>query len=94
MKHIIIIDDEMFSNFRVEDCERTLVVKDRAGFERAFNLIPLAKPLVVKEDGEKMYLTQEHIDCLIDFERNKALERALDSFNFIKHDNGENKNDK
>lgn len=90
MKHVIIIDDEMLSNFRVDDYGKTLVVKDRAGFERAFNLIPLAKPLVVKEDGEKTYLTQEHIDCLIDFERNKAFERVLNSFNyFIKHDDGE-----
>ena len=90
MKHIIIIDDEMLSNFRVEDCERTLVVKDKVGASRAFNLIPLAKPLVVKEDGEKAYLTQGHIDCLIDYERDKAMERAIDNFkHFIKYDVGE-----
>lgn len=90
MKHVIIIDDEMLSNFRVDDCGKTLVVKDGAGFERAFSLLPLAKPLVVKEDGEKAYLTQGHIDCLIDYERNKALERVINSFNyFIKYDGGE-----
>lgn len=90
MKHVIIIDDEMLSNFRIDDCGKTLVVKDGAGFERAFSLLPLAKPLVVKEDGEKVYLTQEHIDCLIDFERKKAFERVLNSFNyFIKYDDGE-----
>lgn len=92
MKHVIIIDDEMLSNFRIDDCGKTLVVKDKAGAERAFSLIPLGKPLVVKEDGGKAYLTQEHIDCLIDFERNKALERAMNSFNYlIKHDGGETK---
>ncbi len=90
MKHVIVIDDEMLSYFRVEDCERTLVVKDKVGFERAFNLIPLTKPLVVKEDGEKAYLTQGHIDCLINYERNKESERILNSLNyFIKHNNGE-----
>lgn len=90
MKHIIIIDDEMLSNFRIDDNGKTLVVKDRADATRAFNLIPLAKPLVVKEDGEKAYLTQGHIDCLIDYERNQAIERAINSFNYlIKYDSGE-----
>ena len=90
MKHVIIIDDEMLSNFRVDNCGKTLVVKDGAGFERAFSLMPLAKPLVIREDGEKAYLTQEHIDCLIDFERNKALERVINDFKFfIKYDVGE-----
>lgn len=90
MKHVIIVDDEMLSNFRVDDCGKTLVLKDRAGFERGFNLLPLAKPLVVREDGEKAYLTQEHIDCLIDFERNKAIERAINDFKFfINYDVGE-----
>ena len=92
MKHVIIVDDEMLSNFRIDDFGKTLVVKDGAGFERAFSLVPLAKPLVVKEDGEKVYLTQEHIDCLIDFERKKELERAINSFNYlIKYDGGETK---
>lgn len=80
MKHVIIIDDEMLSNFRIDDYGKTLVVNDKAGATRGFNLIPLAKPLVIKEDGEKAYLTQGHIDCLIDYERDKALERAIDSF--------------
>ena len=83
MKHVVIIDDEMLSNFRIDDYGKTLVVKDKAGFERAFSLLPLAKPLVVKEDGEKAYLTQGHIDCLIDYERNKAIERAINDFKFF-----------
>lgn len=74
MKYAIVIDDEMLSNFRVDDYGKTLVVKDKVGAERAFSLIPLAKPLVMKEDGEKAYLTQGHIDCLIDYERDKAIE--------------------
>lgn len=86
MKYAIVIDEEMFSNFRIDDYGKTLVVKDKVGAERAFSLTPLGKPLVIKEDGEKAYLTQEHIDCLIDFERNKAIERAI---NFINYDVGE-----
>ena len=90
MKYAIVIDEEMFSNFRIDDYGKTLVVKDKVGAERAFNLIPLAKPLVMKEDGEKAYLTQGHIDCLIDYERSQAIERAINSFNYlIKYDGGE-----
>jgi hypothetical protein len=82
MKHVIIIDDERLSNFRIDDNGKTIIVKDKAGFERGFNLIPLGKPLVIKEDGEMCYLTQEHIDCLIDFERKKSYERMVESFSF------------
>jgi len=90
MKHVIVVDDEMLSNFRIDDCGKTLVVKDKVGAERAFNLIPLAKPLVINGDGEKAYLTQGHIDCLIDYERSQAIERAINSFNYlIKYDGGE-----
>lgn len=90
MKHVIVIDDEMLSNFRVDDCGKTLVVKDKVGAERAFSLTPLGKPLVIGEGGEKVYLTQGHIDCLIDYERKQAIEKAINNFNYlIKYDDGE-----
>lgn len=87
MKYLVILDDEILSNFRTDDYGKTLVLIDKNGFTRAMKLIPLVKPLVTNENGFALYLTQEHIDCLLDYEREESLKRILESFNF----NGEDK---
>lgn len=82
MKYLVMLDDEILSNFRTDDCGKTLVLIDKNGFTRAMKLIPLVKPLVTNENGVALYLTQEHIDCLLDYEREESLKRILESFNF------------
>lgn len=80
MKYIAVFDDEMLSHFRTDDYDTTLVLTDNQNCTRGIKLLPLAKPLVANEEGIALYLTQEHIDCLLDYERQKSLERVLDSF--------------
>lgn len=87
MKYLVMLDDEILSNFRTDDYGKTLVLIDKNGFTRAMKLIPLVKPLVTNENGVALYLTQEHINCLLDYEREESLKRILESFNF----NGEDK---
>lgn len=80
MKHLILIDDEMLSYFRVDDYGKTIVFKDERDFPRGFSLIPLVRPILVTEQGEKAYLTQKHIDCLLDYEREESIKRVIESF--------------
>lgn len=80
MKHILMIDDEMLTNFRVEDSGTTLITYDKRGFERGFKLFPLAKPVVVNTEGMALYLTQGHIDTLLDYEKAKTFEKIMNSF--------------
>lgn len=76
------IDDEILPYFRTDDNGTTLVLCDKRGFERGFKLVPLAKPIVADSDGRAMYLTQGHIDTLLDYEREKTFEQIIDSFSF------------
>ena len=80
MKHILMIDDEMLTNFRVEDSGTTLITYDKRGFKRGFKLFPLVKPMVVDTDGMALYLTQGHIDTLLDYEKAKTFENIINNF--------------
>ena len=82
MKYMAVIDDSFLSNFRV-DMSRigikplVLVVKDERGFERGIELKPIGKEMVVTPDGESVYLTQKHIDAMIEMERKQMYEDAI-----------------
>lgn len=88
MKYMAVIDDNFLSNFRV-DMSRigikplVLVVKDERGFERGLELKPIGREMIVTPDGESMYLTQKHIDAMIEMERqemfNDAVEKMMEN---------------
>ena len=82
MKYIAVLDEEILQYFQTDDCGRTLVLKDEQGYTRAVNLKPIARPLFVNTNGENVYLTQGHIDCMLDYEREEAIKRVVESFNF------------
>lgn len=82
MKYMAVIDDSILSNFRV-DMSRigvkplVLVVKDERGYERGIELKPIGREMIVTPDGESMYLTQKHIDAMIEMERKEMYEDAI-----------------
>ena len=84
MKYMAVIDDNFLSNFRV-DMSRigskplVLVVKDERGFERGLELKPIGKEMIVTPDGESMYITQKHIDAMIEMERKEMYQDAVRS---------------
>ena len=79
MKYLAIFDDEFLSNFRRDD-EDTLVLDDRAGATRAVKLKPLRHPTITREDGETLYLTQGHIDCLLRYEAEERFKRLKEDY--------------
>jgi hypothetical protein len=54
-----------------------LVVKDERGYERGIELKPIGKEMIVTPDGESMYLTQKHIDAMIEMERQEMFNDAV-----------------
>jgi len=84
MKYIAIVDDEFLSNFRVDiksnaqSCsDIVLVVTDKAGSTRGIKLKPLQRVMIVTDEGNSAYLSQSHIDCLIEMERKEMFEEAI-----------------
>lgn len=84
MKYMAVIDDSFLSNFRVDmsriGCKPlVLVVKDERGYERGIELKPIGREMIVTPDGESMYLTQKHIDAMIEMERKEMYQDAVRS---------------
>ena len=77
MKYIAVLDDDFLSNFRLDDYGLTLVVNDDKGCTRGIPLKPLAKEMMVATNGESVYLSQKHIDCLLKMEHEEAIKEAI-----------------
>ena len=81
MKYIAIVDDNFLSNFRRDDNGLTLVVTDKDGLTRAMGLKPLQRPVLAFPDGENIYLTQEHINALLEYEKQVSIAEAVRRIN-------------
>ena len=84
MKYLAIFDDTMLSNFRLDDGGLTLVLTDKNWCTRAVALKPIIRPvLTITEDCERvtetasLYLTQGHIDALIEYDKNEVIKEIL-----------------
>ena len=80
MKYIAIFDEDLLSNFRLDDGGLTLVMKDKREATRAVRLKPIIKPTVVKEDGESAYITQGHIDSMLEYEAKEHAKRIHNDY--------------
>lgn len=91
MKYFAILDTDFLQYFRIDmpqKCdpkhfsEKVLVVKDEGGCTRGLYIKPLIKPLLINPiNGESAYLTQGHIDALIDYEQMATIRKFLESIN-------------
>lgn len=84
MKYIAIFDDNILSNFRLDDNGLTLVMQDKWGYNRAVALKPIIRPvLTVTEDcggtaTDSIYLTEGHINAMKKYEEIKNIKEFLD----------------
>lgn len=62
MKYIAIIDDEMLSNFRIDD-PLIMVVTDKSGFTRGIQLKPLKKGHWIKYGMPRC--EEQHYKCTL-----------------------------
>lgn len=80
MKYIAIFDDEFLKNFRLDDGGLTLVMHDEAMATRAVRLFPIQHNTVTSVDGQSVYLSQGHIDAMLEYERNEMLKNMMGMF--------------
>lgn len=74
MKYIAIIDEQILNNFRLDDNGKILVLTDTNNCTRAVEIKPIAKTMVVLKDGESAYITQGHIDAMVEYEQKQQIE--------------------
>lgn len=80
MKYIAILDESMLENFRLDENGKLLVLTDVNNCTRAVEIKPIAKTMVVFKDGRNTYITQGHIDAMIEYEQRKNIERMQEEF--------------
>lgn len=81
MKYIAIFDDDFLSNFRLDDNGLTLVLTDKDNCTRATRLTPLQRPVLTVENGKNIFITPDHIQALIEFERKKMFDEIIKDIN-------------
>lgn len=84
MKYLIVVDDNMVSNFRTDDNGLTLVVTDKTGFKRGMKMKPICRPMLVNDEGSSVYLTQGHIDAFLEYEREETFKLAMERLDILK----------
>lgn len=78
MKYLAIFDDDMLSNFRLDDGGLTLVLKDKTECTRAVELKPIEvdRPTLIYK-GQVVYLTDEHIQAMAELEKEQMKKEVL-----------------
>ena len=76
MKYIAIFDDNFF-----DDDELTIIALDKNGVMHKIPLKPLASYTLTLPDGQSIYLTQGHIDALMEYEKQVTIKNAMEQFN-------------
>ena len=78
MKYLAIIDEAFLSNFRLDDGGLTLVVKDKNNCTRAMPLKPIGKPVITLPTGDSVYITQGHIDAMLEYEKQEQIKEVIE----------------
>ena len=74
MKYLAVFDDNMIRSLRREDDGLTIVLYDEDGNIRQTRLKPLQRYVLTMPNGESVYLTEDHIQALKEYERKKMSE--------------------
>lgn len=83
MKYLAVFDDVMIRSLRRVDDGLTIVLYDEDGNIRQTRLKPIQRYVLTMPDGTSIYLTDDHMEALKEYEKKKmheeAVNRVLDS---------------
>lgn len=73
MKFIAVIDYDL-----VDKEFNTVCIRDKEGNLHDIDAKPLITHMIVFDEGESLYLTQGHIDALLNYEESVGIKKAID----------------
>ena len=80
MNYLTTIDGEKFKGFSGFSETNLHMYVHKGQYMKEIKFIPIHKPFVVFENGEGAYITQEHINTLLDYEKKKATKEFVQRF--------------
>lgn len=75
MKYIAIIEEEMLSSEDLRELRLPVILNNGMYYAP---LKPIFKELLVGKDGNSLYLTKGHIECMLEYEKRKVFEQIIE----------------
>ena len=82
MRYLLIIDESQYSDFeKVDGNLLEIYAVDQNGNKRMFDVRPIQREMLVTPNGASAYLTQGHINAMMEYEREQHIKEIVDKMN-------------
>ena len=82
MRYLLILDESLYNDFqKVDGNLLEIYAIDQNGIKRTFDLRPIQREMVVMPNGASVYITQGHIDAMMEYEREQHIKEICDRMN-------------
>lgn len=82
MRYLIILEESQYNDFqKVDGNLLEIYATDENGTKHILDLRPIQREMVVMPDGASAYITQGHIDAMIEYEREQHIKEMCDRMN-------------
>lgn len=78
MRYLLILEE-----YQYNDCEKVdgnpleIYLRDKTGIKRLFDVKPIQQPMLILDNGACVYITNDHIDTLIAYEREQTIKDII-----------------
>ena len=82
MRYLLILDESQYNDFeKVDGNLLEIYAIDQNGNKRLLDLRPIQREMVVMPNGASAYITQGHIDAMMEYEREQHIKEICDRMN-------------
>lgn len=82
MKYLLILEESQYNYFeKVDGSPLKIKIADKDGVDHLFDIRPIQREMVVVPNGASAYITQSHIDAMIEYEREQHIKEICDKMN-------------
>ena len=82
MRYLLILEESQYNDFqKVDGNPLEIKIADKDGVDHLFDVRPIQREMVVMPNGASVYITQGHIDVMIEYEREQHIKEICDRMN-------------
>lgn len=82
MRYLLILEEYQYNDFqKVDGNPLEIYARDKTGIKRIFEVKPIQREMLVVPTGDSIYLTQGHIDAMLEFERVQHIKEICNRMN-------------
>lgn len=82
MRYLIILEESQYNDFqKVDGNLLEIYATDENGTKHILDLRPIQREMIVMPNGASAYITQGHIDAMVEYEREQHIKELCDRMN-------------